>query len=188
MARSLAQMLGADLGQIEVHTFPDGETYLRFHTELSSRTLILVCTLDRPNEKMLPLLFATARELGAAKISMVAPYLAYMRQDRRFKAGETVTSRQIAQLLSNAFDWLVTVDPHRRSAPSSLRFAQRNLPHPNPSCSRGSVDISMDQGACAKPADNRPRQRERAVGVRRRDWRGCSLDSLGKDPPRRSRR
>ena len=76
--------------------------------------LVIACTLDRPNEKILPLLFAaaTARELDAEKVGLVAPYLAYMRQDRRFKPGEAVTSRQIAQLLSNAFDWLVTVDPH----------------------------------------------------------------------------
>ena len=63
---------------------------------------------------MLPLIFAaaTARELAAAKIGLVAPYLAYMRQDRRFNPGEAVTSRQVAGLLSSAFDWLVTVDPH----------------------------------------------------------------------------
>jgi ribose-phosphate pyrophosphokinase len=35
-----------------------------------------------------------------------------MRQDRRFKTGEAVTSIQFARLLSGAFDWLVTVDPH----------------------------------------------------------------------------
>ena len=46
------------------------------------------------------------------QVGLVAPYLAYMRQDRRFKPGEAVTSREVAQLLSGAFDWLVTVDPH----------------------------------------------------------------------------
>jgi ribose-phosphate pyrophosphokinase len=35
-----------------------------------------------------------------------------MRQDRRFNAGEAVTSRHVARLLSGAFDWLLTVDPH----------------------------------------------------------------------------
>jgi ribose-phosphate pyrophosphokinase len=35
-----------------------------------------------------------------------------VRQDRRFKPGEAVTSREVARLLSGAFDWLVTVDPH----------------------------------------------------------------------------
>ncbi len=114
MTQSLARILGIEVGQVKVHAFPDGETYLRFLTNLKGRTLVLVCTLDRPNEKILPLLFAaaTARELGAVNVGLVAPYLAYMRQDRRFKPGEAVTSREVAQLLSNAFDWLATVDPH----------------------------------------------------------------------------
>jgi ribose-phosphate pyrophosphokinase len=114
MAEGIGRGIAADLGQIEVHAFPDGETYLRFLTIVSGRNVALVCTLDRPNEKILPLLFAaaTARELGAAHVGLVAPYLAYMRQDRRFKPGEAVTSRQVARLLSDAFDWLVTVDPH----------------------------------------------------------------------------
>jgi ribose-phosphate pyrophosphokinase len=63
---------------------------------------------------MLPLIFsaATARELRASKVGLISPYLAYMRQDGRFKPGEAVTSWQVARLLSQAFDWLVTVDPH----------------------------------------------------------------------------
>ncbi len=114
MTHKLARMLEAEVGQIELRKFPDGETYLRFMSDLSERTLVMVCTLDRPNERILPLLFAaaTARELGATKVGLVAPYLAYMRQDRRFKPGEAVTSREVARLLSDSFDWLVTVDPH----------------------------------------------------------------------------
>ena len=70
--------------------------------------------LDRPDAKFLPLIFAanTARDLGASKIGLIAPYLAYMRQDRRFHPGEAITSRSMARLLSANFDWLVTVDPH----------------------------------------------------------------------------
>ena len=114
MTQRLAQSLNADIGRIELRAFPDGETYLRFLTDVSGRALVMVCTLDHPNEKILPLLFAaaTARELGAASVGLISPYLAYMRQDRRFKPGEAVTSREVARLLSNAFDWLVTVDPH----------------------------------------------------------------------------
>jgi ribose-phosphate pyrophosphokinase len=114
MASKLARRLEAEIGQVELRSFPDGETYLRFLTELAGRRAVLVCALARPNEKILPLLFAaaTARQLGATSVGLVAPYLAYMRQDRRFKPGEAVTSREVAQLLSNAFDWLVTVDPH----------------------------------------------------------------------------
>jgi ribose-phosphate pyrophosphokinase len=114
LSAELAAALGFELGQIETRQFPDGETYLRLLISPNGRPTMIVCTLDRPNGKLLSLLFAaaTARELGAAKVGLIAPYLAYMRQDRRFKPGEAVTSRQVAHLLSNAFDWMATVDPH----------------------------------------------------------------------------
>ena len=114
MAQSIAGILGAGVGQLELRAFPDGETYLRFAAELKTRDIALVCTLDHPDAKMLQLLFATAaaRDLGARRVGLVAPYLAYMRQDRRFKPGEAVTSREVARLLSDGFDWLVTIDPH----------------------------------------------------------------------------
>ena len=114
MADALARGLPADKGTLELRQFPDGETYLRYGDELSGRDVVIVCTLDHPDPKLVPLLFAakTAREMGARNIGLVAPYLAYMRQDRRFHPGEAVTSRYVAELLSGAFDWLVTVDPH----------------------------------------------------------------------------
>jgi ribose-phosphate pyrophosphokinase len=75
---------------------------------------VLVCTLDRPNDKILRLMFLAdaARAGGATRVGLVAPYLAYLRQDRQFRAGEAVTSRTFARLLSQYADWLVTIDPH----------------------------------------------------------------------------
>jgi len=110
----LAREMGAEVHAPEIRRFPDGETYLRLDLDLHGRAVILVCTLCRPDAKLLPLLFAarTVHELGAASVGLVAPYLAYMRQDRRFHPGEAVTARQFASLLSPHFDWLVTVDPH----------------------------------------------------------------------------
>ena len=105
---------------MEFRRFPDEESYVRFDTPVAGRSVIFACTLDRPDEKYLPLAFAArcARELGAARIGLVAPYLAYMRQDTRFKPGEAVTATIFAQLLSEMFDWLVTVDPHLHRLPT----------------------------------------------------------------------
>ena len=61
---------------------------------------------------MLTFAAATARELGAVRIGLVAPYLCYLRQDQRFRPGEAVTSRLFARMVSGTFDWLVTIDPH----------------------------------------------------------------------------
>jgi ribose-phosphate pyrophosphokinase len=114
MAAALAERLGAELGALETRQFPDGESYVRILTPVIGRAVVFVCTLAQPDAKFLPLLFtaAAARELGARNVGLCAPYLAYMRQDRRFQPGEAVTSRHAAALLSNAFDWLVCIDPH----------------------------------------------------------------------------
>ena len=120
----LAHAMNAETGLLEHRRFPDGETYLRFAVPCAGRAVALVCTLDQPDAKTLALLFAarTARELGARSTGLVAPYLAYMRQDKRFKEGEALTSDAYAGLLSGALDWLVTVDPHlhRRSSLSEI--------------------------------------------------------------------
>jgi ribose-phosphate pyrophosphokinase len=103
-----------DHGSIELRDFPDGESYVKIDTPVRGRNCLVVIDLSFPNKKYLPLLFVleTLRELGAMSIGLVAPYLCYMRQDKRFENGEAVTSRLFAQSLSRHIDWLVTVDPH----------------------------------------------------------------------------
>ena len=113
-AMSLVNRAGGSLGQLALRPFPDGETYVRLDTPVDGRPVVLVCGLERADAKLLPLLFAatTARELGAPRVGVVAPYLGYMRQDMRFRPGEAVTSRSFAAVVSRFADWLVCVDPH----------------------------------------------------------------------------
>ena len=110
----LSARLVGEIATISTRRFPDGETYVRLDADVASRSVVLVCTLDRPDDKTLRLLFAAhaARDLGAARVGLVAPYLGYMRQDKRFQPGEAITSNSYGQLLSGAVDWMVTVDPH----------------------------------------------------------------------------
>jgi ribose-phosphate pyrophosphokinase len=114
MTSALAALTGGEVAQLETRRFPDEETYLRLRTDVTGRPVAIVCTLDRPDGKFLPLVLAAAmaRDLGTPRVGLVAPYLAYMRQDRRFKGGEAITSAYFARLISTSFDWLVTVDPH----------------------------------------------------------------------------
>ena len=114
LGRRIAETLGADVASLTMRQFPDEESYVRLSAACAGRDVIVVATLDRPNPKVLPLLFLVdlAHELRASRVILVAPYLAYMRQDTRFKSGEAVTSRSFAKLLSGGIDALVTVDPH----------------------------------------------------------------------------
>ena len=110
----LALAANGEVGEVDFHEFPDGETFVRVDTSPASRDVVLVSTLCKPNDKALPLIFLAdaVRELDARRVALVAPYLAYMRQDARFHAGEAVTSRSFARLLSGSVDSLITVEPH----------------------------------------------------------------------------
>ncbi|MFS2215390.1 ribose-phosphate pyrophosphokinase [Telluria sp. Tellsp104] len=114
LGADLCRLRGWEQGRWELRAFPDGESHVRFLSDVAGRDLVLVCSLDRPNDKTVPLYLTAcvARELGAARIGLVVPYLAYMRQDARFHGGEGVTAQHFARLLGMAGDWLVTVDPH----------------------------------------------------------------------------
>ncbi|MDE3209179.1 MAG: ribose-phosphate diphosphokinase [Pseudomonadota bacterium] len=113
-ADRLVRHTGLPRRELRVHRFPDGESLVRVELPPAHEDVALVCTLDNPDGKVVPLLMtaATLRELGAARVGLVAPYLAYMRQDTRFHPGEAVSARIFGRLLGGAFDWLVTVDPH----------------------------------------------------------------------------
>jgi len=119
LAERLARDGELDAGVIERRQFPDGESYVRLVTPVAGRRVVLLSPLDRPDTKTLPLLFAAdaARAQGARSVGLVAPYLAYMRQDKMFRPGEAVTSMTFSRLLSAQVDWLVTVDPHLHRYP-----------------------------------------------------------------------
>jgi ribose-phosphate pyrophosphokinase len=113
LAQALAAALGWRLALVERHRFPDGETRLRLPPALPPRVAMLR-GLQRPNEKLAELMLAAAgaRELGAAQLTLVSPYLAYMRQDIAFTPGEVVSQRHLGRALAGWFDAVVTVDPH----------------------------------------------------------------------------
>ncbi|MBY0234170.1 MAG: ribose-phosphate diphosphokinase [Burkholderiaceae bacterium] len=113
LADELAQALGLPLKFIRRHRFPDGELRLVLPTPLPP-TVLLLRGLQQPNEKLTELMIAapTARDLGAQRLLLIAPYLAYMRQDMEFTPGEAVSQRHIARLLSQFFDHVLTIDPH----------------------------------------------------------------------------
>jgi ribose-phosphate pyrophosphokinase len=102
-----------ELGVVERHRFPDGELKLRLPAPLHDRVVVFR-GLHQPNEKLVELLLVarTARQLGAHHLSLVAPYLAYMRQDIAFRPGEAVSQRVVGGFLADLFDAVVTVDPH----------------------------------------------------------------------------
>ena len=113
LARALARELDCALAFIAEHRFPDGEIRLTLPPALPAEVVVLR-GLQQPNHRLVALLLAagTARTLGARRLALVAPYLAYMRQDMAFAPGEAVSQRIVARFLGELFDRVVTIDPH----------------------------------------------------------------------------
>lgn len=112
-AEALSSELGWPAAGIVRHRFPDGEMRLRLPAALP-HTVVLLRSLVTPSEKLVEILLAaqTARDLGATELILVAPYLAYMRQDIAFEPGEAVSQRIVGGFLAGLFDGVITVDPH----------------------------------------------------------------------------
>lgn len=113
LARRVSKAAGLEAALVGRHRFPDQELKLTLPARVSRRAVVLR-SLHTPNEKLVELLLAarTARELGARHLTLAAPYLAYMRQDRAFARGEAVSQRHVGAFLAALFDRIVTVDPH----------------------------------------------------------------------------
>ena len=136
LGASLKAALDGEPVEFATRRFPDGETYLRIGSDVAGRAAIVLCALRDPDPVFLPLAFAAdaLRELGALSVGLLAPYLAYMRQDRRFQSGEALTSASFARLVSSRFDWLVTVDPHlhRRKSLAEIYRIPAEVAHAAP--------------------------------------------------------
>lgn len=128
-ALQLARDAGLTAERIHRHRFPDGELKLRLPPQLPRRVVVLRSLAD-PNEKLTELLLvaSTARQLGAQHLTLVAPYLAYMRQDIAFQPGEVVSQHVVGQFLASLFEAVVTVDPHLH------RITTLNEAIPNAQC------------------------------------------------------
>jgi len=112
-ANHLANLLDIDYVEISLHKFPDGESKIQLPDSLPSH-VILYRSLNIPNDKLIESLLVsrTAKKFGCKTLTLVCPYLCYMRQDIAFAPGEAVSQSIIGEFLSTIFDNIITVDPH----------------------------------------------------------------------------
>ena len=133
LTKQLAFKLNAEIGKTNMRQFPDGESYVQVVSDVKGKRAVLVCTLHEPNEKLLSLYFLSKllKDLGVESTCLVTPYLAYMRQDKRFQPGEAVTSEYFGKFISEFADSLITVDPHlhRRSSLSEIYSIPNQVKH-----------------------------------------------------------
>jgi ribose-phosphate pyrophosphokinase len=115
LAQKVARKLRYPYSKLKVKKFPDGETSIRFMKGVKGKTVALVQSFyGNINDCIIEVLFAaeTARDLGAKKVILIAPYFPYFRQDKRFKSGQCISIEVLAGLINKYFDGFLVIDPH----------------------------------------------------------------------------
>ncbi len=116
LAGAIAARLDTQVGNRELHVFPDGELQVEFHESVRGEDVYLIQPTSPPAEHVLELLLMAdaAHRAGAARLTAVIPYFGYARQDRRATGREAVGARLVAGLLESGglFDRVVAVDLH----------------------------------------------------------------------------
>jgi ribose-phosphate pyrophosphokinase len=116
LAARMAHQLGVELGDVELETFANGETYCRYNESIRGADVFIVQTGCKPVDRNLIelLMMIQAAKLASAKrITAVIPWFPYSRQDRKAKPREPISARLVADMLQLAgADRVLTMDLH----------------------------------------------------------------------------
>ncbi len=121
LAAEVATRLDLPLGRSEFREFERGEHKSRPLDEVEDATVAVVTRLHgetegpTANDRLVQawLFVAALRDAGARHVTLVAPYVPYVRKDRRTQPRDPLNGRYIAQLFEAVgTDRLVAVEPH----------------------------------------------------------------------------
>jgi len=116
LAEKIAEITGLKLIKLEHKLFPDGESYIRFPEKVEGQDLVVIQGTHPPQDRHLVQAYFIAEnaiDLGADSVSLIAPYLAYARQDKRFLEGEALSVKSVLRMLKAAgYGKIYTVNIH----------------------------------------------------------------------------
>ena len=116
LAQRIAEQLGVELGEVELKTFSNGETYCRYKESIRGADVFIVQTGCSPVDRnLMELLFMiqAAKLASAKRITAVVPWFPYSRQDRKALPREPISGRLVADMIQLAgADRILTMDLH----------------------------------------------------------------------------
>jgi len=105
--------------------FPDGEGYVRFDEKVKSiKEILVVQSLYYPQDEHIMQLFFMIDALKDLniKINLLIPYMAYARQDKRFKDWESVSGISLAKMIDRLdIESKYTVDIHDMKVTKAMK-------------------------------------------------------------------
>jgi len=142
-ASRVARFLGLRLTPTIEKTFPDGEPYIKSVADevgnVRGCDCYIICslfsnTMQSVNDKFLKLLFfvGSLEDASAERVTLVCPYLAYQRQDRKTESRAGIYTKYSAMLCEAMRGdmrlRLITMDAHNLAAfQSSVRYPVDHL-------------------------------------------------------------
>ena len=116
LAIDIAEELGSDLVHTDARTFANGEIYARFDESVRGADMFIIQSHTNPiNEWLMEQLIMvdTAKRASAKRITVVAPFYPYARQDKKGRGREPISARLVADLFKAAgADRIMSVDLH----------------------------------------------------------------------------
>jgi ribose-phosphate pyrophosphokinase len=123
LATRVAKALKTTVVDVKYSRFPDAEHYL-LAGEIDDEMVIVGSVVDSDSLVQLMLLVDACEH---AMNRLILPYMAYARQDKRFRPGEPVSSRVIARALSQGVSEVITVNIHEKEVLKSFSVPAFNI-------------------------------------------------------------
>jgi ribose-phosphate pyrophosphokinase len=135
----IAKMLNIDTITTETKKFPDGENYLRLNIDdessIEGNEVIIVhttgaSTKENQNARIMELfmLISSTKRMNPKNLTVVVPYMAYSRQDKIFRPGETKFAYIITKIIDSfGIDNFYTVDIHAPEILNEFSIPAKNL-------------------------------------------------------------
>lgn len=116
LAQAVADNLGTELVPTRAYNFANGEIFVRFEESIRGCDVFVLQTHAAPvNEWIMEhlLMVDALKRASAKRITVVAPFYGYARQDKKHAGREPISARLMADLFATAgADRLMSVDLH----------------------------------------------------------------------------
>lgn len=120
LAQQTSDEMGVELGNVERKMFPNTELYVRYGDSIRGKHVFIIQSMAASdgmsvNDSFMELLIMVdaAKRASAAEVTVIAPYLAYGRQDRKARGREPISAAAVIRSLQSAgADRIVSVDMH----------------------------------------------------------------------------
>lgn len=116
LTEAICKYLGASEGIAHIELFPDSEKLIRLESDVRGTDCYIVQSTCTPvDENLMELLIFQdcLRRASASRITVVAPYFGYARQDRKDAGRVPITAKLVANLITTAgADRVLAIDLH----------------------------------------------------------------------------